>query len=55
MTTFSVNFEFLKVLVSIITCPGVYNSLILLDPNSLVRQQSLRASSEQVNNMHFPK
>lgn len=46
-------FWLLRVLVPIITCPGVHNRLILLDPNFLFRQHSLRASSEQVNNMHF--
>lgn len=55
MTFFKKFFEFLKVLASVIICLGVYNSPILLHPNFLFRQQSLRASSEQANNMHFPK
>ena len=52
MTSF---FWIFKVSASAIICLGVHNSPILLDPNFLCRQQSLRVSSEQVNNVHFPK
>lgn len=48
-------FEFLKVLASVIICLGIHSSPILLDPNFLFRQRTLRASSEQLNNMHCPK
>lgn len=46
--------ECFKVLAWVIICRRSPNSPISLHPNSLFRPHSLRASSAQVNNMHFP-